>query len=405
MSRPAGVAAVDAPRPRRATFLPFHRPWIDDDEVAAVADTLRSGWLTTGPRTLEFERAFAAYVGARQAVAVSSGTAALHLALEAAGVGPGDEVITSVYTFTATAAVVLHLGARPVLVDVRPDTLTMDPAEVERRITPRTRAIIPVHLAGLPADMDAIVDLAGRHDLRVVEDAAHALPARHHGRPVGAIGDLTAFSFYAGKNITTGEGGMLTTDVEEYAARARRQRLHGLSQDAWRRYGEGGSWYYEVGAPGFKCNMADLNAALGLQQLRKLDRFHAIRCAHARRYRQGLGDLPELTLPAAPAGLQHAWHLYIVRLDLERLRLDRNAFVAHLRQANIGASVHFIPLHLHPYYRGAFGYRPEDFPRALRAYQRAVSLPLYPRMTEDDVADVIQAVREIVARHRAGRAA
>jgi dTDP-4-amino-4,6-dideoxygalactose transaminase len=387
----------------RSTFLPFHRPWIESEEIAEVTDTLQSGWLTMGPKTLRFEEEFAAYVGARHAVAVSSATAGLHLAVDACGLGPGDEVITSPYTFTATAAVVLHAGARPVFADIDPQTLTLDPADAARRITPRTRALIPVHMAGLPCAMDDLMALARRHGLAVIEDAAHALPARVGGRMIGTIGDLTVFSFYAGKNITTGEGGMVTTDRGEYAERLRTRRLHGISRDAWKRYTAQGSWYYEVEYPGFKYNMTDINAALGLHQLRKCDRFHALRTRHAARYRAGLADLPELQLPADPGaatGVQHAWHLFVVRLRPGHLRIDRDAFVEALRGRNIGTSVHFIPLHLHPYYRHALGCGPETCPRATAAYRGALSLPLYPRMTDDDVDDVIAAVRDIVKETR-----
>ncbi len=395
---------TDTP-PSRGAFLPFHRPWIEDSEIQEVVDTLRSGWLTMGPKTLQFEQAFAPYISAKHAVAVSSCTAALHLALDVAGIEPGDEVITSVYTFSSTAAVVLHLGARPVLVDVLPETLTLDPREVEQKITSRTRALVPVHLAGLPAEMDQLIKLAAFHELALIEDAAHALPARYHGRLIGSIGDMTAFSFYTTKNITTGEGGMVTTDCDEYASKLRSRRLHGISHDAWRRYGEHGSWYYQVGYPGYKYNMTDINASLGIQQLRKGDRFHAIRSAYAAMYTAALSELPELKLPRAPADVQHAWHLYIVQLELERLTIDRNQFVRLLHEANIGSSVHFIPLHLHRYYRDTFGYQPGDFPVALRAYERVVSLPLYPLMTETDVGDVIDAVTRIVKRHRVRREA
>jgi perosamine synthetase len=390
-------------RPLRASFLPFHRPWIDETEVEEVVDTLRSGWLTMGPKTLKFEERFADYIGAKHAVAVSSATAGLHLALDALGLQPDDEIITSTYTFTSTAAVALHLRARPVLVDVLPGQLGLDPEAVERAITPRTRAIIPVHIAGAPCDMDRLQKLAGRHGLSIVEDAAHALPAEFRGRKVGTIGDLTVFSFYAGKNITTGEGGMITTDSTECANLLRVRRLHGISRDAWKRYTAEGSWYYEVAYPGYKYNMTDLSAALGLQQLRKLDRFHAIRSYYASIYQLGLSDLAEIVLPEVEEGTQHAWHLYMIQLKPELLTIGRDAFVEELRRENIGTSVHFIPLHIHPYYRDVFGYKPDDFPRALHAYRRVISLPLYPRMTEADVWDVIRAVRSIVERHRVGR--
>ena len=389
----------------RSTLLPFYRAWIDDHDIGEVVDTLRSGWLTMGPKTLQFEEKFAHYVSARNAVAVNSCTAGLHLALDAIGIQAGDEVITSVYTFTATAAVILHLKAKPVLVDVVPGTFQLDPAQVERAITPRTRAIIPVHMAGAPCEMDTILELASRHNLTVIEDAAHALPTRYKGRLVGSIGDLTVFSFYAVKNLTTGEGGMVTTDRDDYANRLRTRRLHGISRDAWKRYSAEGSWYYEVEYPGYKYNMTDLNAALGLQQLQKLDMFHAVRTYYANLYNLGLSDLPEITVPDAASNGSHAWHLYIIRLNVDRLTIDRDRFVELLRQANIATSVHFIPLHIHPFYRDTFGYQPQDFPHALAAYQGAISLPLYPRMSEADVWDVIRSVRRIVERHRVRRSA
>jgi perosamine synthetase len=385
---------------RRREFLPFHRPFIEAEEIEEVADTLRSGWLTMGPKTLQFERDFAAYVGAPHAIAVNSATAGLHLAVDALELRPGDEVITSPYTFTATAAVVLHAGARPVFADIDAQTLAVDPDDVARRITPRTRALLPVHMAGHPCDMDALHALAHRHGLAVIEDAAHALPARWRGRMIGTLSDLTVFSFYAGKNITTGEGGMITTAREDLAARLRTRRLHGISRDAWKRYTAQGSWYYEVEYPGFKYNMTDINAAIGLHQLRKSDRFHALRARYAARYRAGLGDVPELVMPAeAPTG-EHAWHLFIVRVREDRLRIGRDEVIEALRARNIGTSVHFIPLHLQPFYQRELDCGPEDFPRATAAYRGAISLPLYPRMTEDDVDDVIEAVRDVVAEHR-----
>jgi perosamine synthetase len=394
-----GTDVVTAPR-LRAEFLPFHRPFIEAEEIEEVADTLRSGWLTMGPKTLQFERDFAAYIGAPHAIAVNSATAGLHLAVDALGLEPGDEVITSPYTFTATAAVVLHAGARPVFADIDEATLAIDPEDVARRITPRTRALMPVHMAGHPCDMDALHALAQRHGLAVIEDAAHALPARWRGRTIGTLSDLTVFSFYAGKNITTGEGGMITTPRADLAARLGTRRLHGISRDAWKRYTAQGSWYYEVEYPGFKYNMTDINAAIGLHQLRKSDRFHALRTRYAARYRAGLGDVPELMMPADAPEVEHAWHLFILRVREERLRIGRDQFIEALRARNIGTSVHFIPLHLQPFYQRELGCGPDDFPRATAAYRGAISLPLYPRMTEDDVDDVIEAVRDVVAEHR-----
>ncbi len=387
----------------RRDFLPFALPNITDAEIDEVVATLRSGWITTGPRVKQFEQDFAAYVGSARAIALNSGTAALHLALDAIGLRPGDEVIVPVMTFTATAEVVRYFEARPVFVDVEPDTLNIDIDQVEAAITPRTRAVIPVHMAGQPCAMDPLSALARAHNLAVIEDAAHALPARYHGRMVGTLGDLAAFSFYATKPITTAEGGMLTTDNPDYAARATLMSLHGISKDAWKRYSAEGSWYYEVEAPGFKYNMTDLAAALGVVQLRRCDELWARRAALAARYDRAFADLPEAAPLVVAPNLQHAWHLYIIRLNLDALDIDRAGFMRALHALNIGASVHFIPLHLHPYWRRLSGHLPDDFPTALGAYERIVSLPIYPSMSDQDADDVVEAVRTIVGRRRKPR--
>lgn len=395
------MSRVQSVRSPRLTYLPFHQPSIGQEEINAVTETLRSGWLTTGPRVRQFEAAFAEFVGARHAVALNSATAALHLSLEAAGVGPGDEVIVPTMTFTATAEVVVHLGARPVLVDCLPETLNIDPERIEAAITPRTRAIVPVHYGGLPCEMDRIGALASRHGLMVVEDAAHALPASIEGARVGSISPLTCFSFYATKTITTGEGGMVTTDDDRFAARVRLMSLHGISHDGWKRYTSEGSWYYEVHEAGFKDNMTDLAAALGLEQLKKADAFRDARADIARRYDAAFAALPEIALPPRDPRAGHAWHLYAIRLRLDRLRIDRAHVIAELKARNIGTSVHFIPLHLHPYYQRTLGARPDDHPVASAAYARLVSLPIFPGMSDDDVEDVIDAVRGTVERYRA----
>lgn len=381
-------------------FLPFHTPDIGEEEVAEVVQVLRSGWLTTGTKAKQFENEFAAMVGARHAIAVNSCTAALHLALEALGVREGDEVIVPTMTFAATAEVVTYLKAKPVLVDSTPDTLNISPDAIEQAITPRTKAIVPVHFAGHPCEMSRIHAVAQAHNLAVVEDAAHALPARYRGKMIGSLSDLTCFSFYATKNITTGEGGMVTTDDADLAARVRIMSLHGLSRDAWSRYTAQGSWYYEILSPGFKYNLTDIAAALGLAQLAKCDRFWKARDRVAALYRDGFRDVPEIVCPSAADHVQHAWHLYVIQLDLEALRIDRNEFIAQLQRAGIGCSVHFIPLHLHPYYRDSYGYKPADFPTAQAAFERIVSLPLYPKMTEADIQRVITVVRNIVKGNR-----
>lgn len=383
-----------------AEFLPFHAPEIGEEEINAVVDVLRSGWLTTGAKARQFEQEFAAMVGTRHAIAVNSCTAALHLALEAIGLREGDEVIVPTMTFTATAEVVTYFKAKPVLVDCTRDTLNIDPDQIEQGITSKTKAIVPVHFAGHPCEMDRILDIADRYHLRVIDDAAHALPARYQGKMVGAIGDCTCFSFYATKNITTGEGGMITTDNPDWATRMRMMSLHGLSRDAWKRYAAQGSWFYEVLSPGFKYNLTDMAAALGVAQLHKSDRLWKTRERYAALYDEGFRDLPEIIRPSSAAHVQHAWHLYVIQLDLDRLRIGRNEFIEQLVEENIGCSVHFIPLHLHPYYRNTWGYRPEDLPVANAAFQRIVSLPLYPKMTESDVQRVISVVRDVTQRYR-----
>ncbi|MBA2677122.1 MAG: DegT/DnrJ/EryC1/StrS family aminotransferase [Ktedonobacteraceae bacterium] len=394
VARPAGV------RGRRAAFLPFALPHITQAEIDEVVDTLRSGWLTTGPKTKRFEREFAERVGAPHALAVNSATAAMHLALDAIGLQPGDEVIVPVYTFTATAEVVVYFRARPVFVDIDPATCNLDPRELEKHITPRTRAIMVVHMAGLPAEMDAILDIAHAHSLPVIEDAAHAFPAKYRGRMIGTLGDMTAFSFYATKTLATGEGGMLTTTRADYAERAAMMALHGISRDAWKRYTAEGSWYYEVLQAGFKYNMTDIAASLGLHQLARCEELLERRSTIARRYTEAFSCLPELETPPDPMHVEHAWHLYMLRLRLESLSIGRDAFIQELTKANIGVSVHFIPLHLHPFYRQAWQLQPTDFPRALGEYQRAISLPIYPGMTDEDIEDVIAAVAHIIAAHR-----
>jgi dTDP-4-amino-4,6-dideoxygalactose transaminase len=379
--------------------LPFHVPDIGDEEVESVVAVLRSGWLTTGAKAKEFEQEFASMVGARYAVAVNSCTAALHLALEAIGVREGDEVIVPTMTFAATAEVVAYFKAKPVLVDCTEETLNIDPRAIERAITSKTKAIVPVHFAGHPCDMNQILNIARFHNVSVVEDAAHALPARYHGKMIGSISDATCFSFYATKTITTGEGGMVTTDNPEWAARMRSMSLHGLSRDAWNRYTAQGSWGYEIVSPGFKYNLTDIAAALGIPQLRKSDRFWKIRERYAGLYREGFSDLSELILPTAGDHVQHAWHLYVIQLRPERLRIGRDMMIDLLKKEGIGCSVHFIPLHLHPYYRETWGYRPADFPVAGKVFERIMSLPLYPKMTEADVQRVIAAIRKLIKDH------
>jgi len=394
--------------PVRESFLPFALPSIGEEEIAEVTDSLRSGWITTGPKVKRFETEFAQYIGSPHAVAVNSCTAALHIALTAVGIGPGDEVIVPTMTFCSTANVVVHLGARPVLVDVAED-FHMYPEAILRAITPRTKAIVPVHYSGQAVDLDLLYDIARRHRLAVIEDAAHAVGAEyghhkigaaHHTKVLGLDNHMVCFSFYAIKNLATGEGGMVATSGDELAERIRRLSLHGMSRDAWKRYSGSAAWYYEVLDAGYKDNMTDIQAAMGIHQLRKLDGFIDTRARYARLYSEAFADMPEVETPLVHPNRKHAWHLYVIRLALERLKIDRAQFIEELRALNIGTSVHFIPVHLHPYYRKRFGYQRGDLKHAETLYDRIVSLPLYPGMREDDVHDVIGAVRDVIAANR-----
>ena len=382
-------------------FLPFALPDIGEAEIAEVVDTLRSGWVTTGPKARRFEEDFAAFLGdpSLHAVAVNSATAGLHLALEALGIGAGDEVITTTHTFTATAEVARYLGADVVLVDVDPATLCIDAAAAEAAITPRTRCIVPVHYAGLAADMPRLLDVARRHGLKVVEDAAHALPTTSAGQLVGTLdSDATVFSFYANKTMTTGEGGMLVTRDAALAARARVMRLHGMSRDAFDRFtATVPSWAYEIVAPGFKYNLTDIAAALGLQQLKRVRAFHARREQLAARLDAGLAGLPLTRPPRPAAGDLHAWHLYVVRLT-DEAPIGRDAFIEAMYAAGIGCSVHYIPLHLQPYWRDRYGLTTAMFPHSQRAYECMVSLPLYTRMSDSDADRVCDTVARLLSR-------
>jgi dTDP-4-amino-4,6-dideoxygalactose transaminase len=384
---------------RREEFLSFSPPLIGDEEIAEVVDTLRSDWITTGPKTRQFEREFAQFVGAPAALAVGSATDAMLVGLAALGIEPGDQVITTPMTFCSTVHVIEHLGAIPVLVDVEPDTLNIDPEQVARAVTPRTRAVMPVHLYGHPCEMDALLGISTQHNLYVLEDAAHALPARYKGQMVGTLGTLTAFSFYATKNLTTAEGGMLTGDPK-IVEQARLWSLHGMSRDAYKRYSAEGSWYYEVILPGFKCNMTDIQAAIGLHQLHKLQQSQVRRREIVRRYNEAFSRLEALQIPVERPEVEHARHLYALRLNLERLAIDRSRFIEELKARNIGTSVHFIPVHLHPYYRDKYGYKPQDFPVAYENYRRLISLPLNLRMSDQDVDDVIEAVFDVINAYR-----
>jgi len=383
-------------------FIPYHRPSIGQSEIDAVACTLRGGWLTTGPRTAQFESEFKEYVGAPHAQAVNSCTAGLHLALAALGVGAGDEVITTPLTFCATVNAILHTGATPVLADIRPDG-NIDPESVRERTTGRTRAIVPVHYAGLPCDMDAIWAHARERGLYVVEDAAHAVGAKYKGHPIGAgnpdtgsESDAAAFSFYATKNLTTGEGGMVTCHRPALLERMRRLCLHGISDDAWKRYTQRGKWYYEVVECGFKYNLSDIQSAIGIEQLRKQEYFLTIRKAYAEYFNSQLQDLPEIETPSTPADCRHAWQLYVLKLRLDKLAITRADFIEELRRRGIGASVHFIPIYEHPYFARYSEDARTACPNALEICPQLVSLPLYPALNIDQVEQIANTVKEIV---------
>jgi len=372
--------------------IPYCLPEIGEEEIAEVVDTLRSGWLTMGPKTIAFEEQIATYTGAKDAVAVNSCTAALHLSLLAYGIGPGDEVITSPYTFASTGNVIVHSGARPVFADIQRDTFNIDPEKINEAITPKTKAIIPVHFAGQPCDMKEIQEIADDHTLVVIEDAAHAIGAEYRGKKIGSLSDATCFSFYATKNMTTGEGGAVTTDDQKIADKMRILRLHGISKDAWKRYSAQGSWYYEIEECGWKYNMTDIQAALGIHQLRKLDGFVATRRKYAEMYSADFQDLRSLVTPVEKKERSHVYHLYPVLLD----GMDRSGFIREMAEMGIGCSVHFIPLHLHPFYREIFGLKHDDYPIAQKIYDQEISLPLYPSMQEEDIRHVIQCIHKIL---------
>jgi len=387
---------------KKIVDIPFALANIDSAEIDEVVDTLRSGWLTTGQKTKHFESEVIETLGCRHALAVNSATAGLHLALESINVKAGDKVLTSPYTFTATAEVIRYLGADPVFVDIDPLTFNINPDELDLSLkkTNQVKAILPVHFAGQSCDMDAILNMALNQKIKVVEDAAHSLPTTYKNKIIGTIGDLTVFSFYVTKTITTGEGGMVVTDDEHYASRISTMRLHGINRDVFDRYSsDKPQWYYEVVAPGFKYNMTDIAASIGIHQLKKINQFQQRREWIARQYSENFQNLP-LHVPhvARPEDI-HAWHLYVLQLELEKLSISRDRFIELMFQAGIGTSVHFIPLHLHPYWRDRYNLQPDDFPVAFDVYQRAVSLPIYPKMSDDDVGRVIETVQILLTKY------
>ncbi|MGQ9608955.1 MAG: DegT/DnrJ/EryC1/StrS family aminotransferase [bacterium] len=382
-------------KPIRDSFLIFGQPLIKEEEIQEVVDTLRSGWLGTGPKVHRFEDDFKKYIGCKHAVALNSCTAGLFLALEAIGVKPGDEVVTTPMTFAATANVITHHGAKPVFVDIERDTMNIDPNKIESAITPKTKAIIPVHFAGRPCKMDEIMDIAHRHNLFVIEDAAHATEACYKDKKIGNIGDITVFSFYVTKNLVTGEGGMITTNNDDWAEEIRIKSLHGISKDAWKRYSAEGFQSYEVIYPGYKFNMMDIQAALGIHQLSRIEENHKIREQYWKKYNSAFADVPELILPIEDSN-RHARHLYTILIKLHKLKIDRNQFIDALKAENIGTGIHFVALHLHKYYKEKFGYKRGDFPNSEFVSDRTISLPLSAKLKNEDVNDVITAVKKII---------
>ncbi len=386
---------------QRDTFLPFSVPTIEEDEIAEVVDSLRSGWITTGPKVLRFEEDFKKYIGAPYAVAVNSGTAGLHISLMASGISDADEVITSPMTFAATINTIVLQRAKPVFVDIDPDTLNIDTGGIEKKITKNTKAIIPIHFAGQPCDMDKIIDIAKKYNLTVIEDAAHAIGTEYKKIKIGNISNLSVFSFHPIKNITTGEGGMITTKDEGLADKLRLLRFHGISKEAWKRYGKEGSPQYEILLPGLKYNMLDIQAAIGIHQLKKLDRFIEIRKRIVEKYDNALKDIPEIIIPGrVNYECLHAWHLYIIKLRLEMLKISRNEFIDELKKENIGTGIHFTAVHLNHFYEKEYGFKRGDFPNAEFASDRIISLPLYPLMKDEDVLYVIDKIKKIVKSNR-----
>lgn len=380
-------------------YLLFHKPFISEEEVNEIVDTVRSGWLSMGPKTLKFEEAFNSYIGSKRSIAVSSWTAAGHLALEAYELKPGDEVIVPTMTFPATAEIVCYFGAKPVIVDVDEHTLNISLSEIEKAITPRTKVIIPVHYGGQPCDMDEILDIAKKHNLKVIEDAAHSLPATYKGKKIGTISDVTCFSFYATKTLSTGEGGMICTNDESLAERCKIMRLHGINKDAWKRYTESGSWYYEVVAPGYKYNFTDLQASLGLPQLKKVDMMWQSRQKIAARYTEALKDNKHIQLHGIKGDRESSWHLFPIRLNLDTIKIDRAELINEMRRNNIGVGVHFMPVHQHIYYKETFNLDDRNYPVSSAVFPRLVSLPIYPGMSMEHVDRVIDILTDLLRKY------
>ncbi len=381
-------------------FIQFHRPYINEEEINEVVETLKSGWLSMGPRTIQFEDDFKNYIGTDYTVSVNSWTAGGHLSLEAFGIKPGDEVIVPTMTFPATAEIVYYFGAKPVIVDVEKDTLNLSVSEIEKAITKKTKVIIPVHYGGQPADLDEINQLAKTYNLKVIEDAAHSLPSYYKGKKIGSISDITVFSFYATKTLCTGEGGMICSNNEEFSERTRLMRMHGMNRDAWKRYSDACSWYYEIVGPGFKYNFTDLQAALGIVQLKKVDEMLEMRKHIATFYTRELKENKFISLPIIKADRETSWHLYPIRLNLEMLTIGRNDFINELKNLNIGTGVHFMPVHQHQFYKDSLSLNHNNFPVANDAFERLISIPIYPGLTDTEITKVIEAINHLTEKYR-----
>jgi len=381
-------------------YIPLSKPFFGKEEKAAVAKAMDSGWVTLGPKTFEFEESFKKYVAAKYAVGVSSATAGLHLAMIVANIKKGDEIIAPTFTFAATINPALHLGAKPVLVDIKKDTFNIDTDLIEKKITKKTRAIVPVHYAGQTVNMDQVMSLARKYKLLVIEDAAHALGSKYKNKSAGSIGDMTVFSFHPIKNITTGDGGMVTTNNKSFDELMRLYRLHGMNKEAWKRLSKTGNWYYEITVPGYKYNMTDIAASIGIEQLKKLKIFNKKRKVLKDLYSKEFKEIPEITVPFVHKDSEHAWNLYSILLDIESLKISRNDFIEELKKYNIGSSVYFMPLHLHPYYKKILGYKKGDFPNAEWVYERILSIPLYPAMSTSDVLYVARTIKSIIKKYK-----
>ena len=385
---------------KRDSFLPFARPTLEDEEIKAVCAVLGTDWISMGPKTIEFEEKVKDICKVKEAVAVNSCTAGLHITLEALGIGKEDEVITTPLTFASTANTIVHVGAKPVFADIQEDTFNIDPKKIAEKITDRTKAIVPVHYGGHPCDMDSIMKIAKENGLMVIEDSAHALGASYKGRPAGTIGNAGVFSFYATKNATAGEGGMITTDDTELANKLRMLRMHGIDKDAWKRYDKTGGWYYEIKYAGYKYNMSDVLSSIAIEQVKKLERFNKARADIVSFYNERFKDVAEIRIPVHRENIKHTWHLYPILIQHELLDIDRGQFIEELKNLNIGASVHYIPLHLHPFYQNTYGYKKGDFPVTEDVYDRLISLPIYPKLTDEDREYVVNAVKKIIGEHR-----